>query len=173
MRRRTSLSIASCAILLTLTGCFRDRWQAAVAELPPGADLLAGTWEGAWEDEDGNEGGALRCIATRRADGTYDAEFHATFAKVLASTQQARLTVVERGAEWRFQGEADLGLLGGGVYRYDGSANGKRFMCSYTSSYYNGRFRMVRPATPARNDAAPRPAGPAPPRAPSGEGPRE
>jgi len=44
-----------------------------------------------------------------------------------------------------FDGEADLGWMAGGVYKYDGHANSTDYFCTYHSSYDNGSFTMKRP----------------------------
>jgi hypothetical protein len=45
----------------------------------------------------------------------------------------------------RFEGEADLGWLAGGVYRYDGQATPASFFSTYKSKYDHGTFQMKRP----------------------------
>jgi len=48
---------------------------------------------------------------------------------------------------FNFQGEADLGWWGGGVYSYDGQATPANFFSTYKSRYDRGSFRMTRPET--------------------------
>lgn len=50
------------------------------------------------------------------------------------------------GALCRFSGSADLGWMAGGLYRYEGIADGKTFTATYSSASDHGVFRLLRPA---------------------------
>jgi hypothetical protein len=116
------------------------------------ADRLAGRWEGTWKSERNNHSGKLRAIITPLDDTSYRAAYDATYLGLLRFGYSMKLTVQpnEAGSSdasaVRFQGSEDLGWLAGGVYRYDGAADGQSFESTYQSKYDHGRFRMTRPA---------------------------
>ena len=62
-------------------------------------------------------------------------------------TMSVRPTLKVEGApdSFHFSGEADLGYLAGGVYHYDGHADGTNFFSNYSSKYDHGTFQMTRP----------------------------
>jgi hypothetical protein len=54
------------------------------------------------------------------------------------------LSVEPQDSGSRFRGEADLGWLAGGVYRYEGHATATNFFSTYECKYDGGTFRMTR-----------------------------
>ena len=44
----------------------------------------------------------------------------------------------------KFRGEANLGALAGGVYRYEGQADATNFFSTYSCKYDHGTFQMRR-----------------------------
>lgn len=89
--------------------------------------------------------GKLRCIITRQTNDMYAARFRATYMHVLhfGYTVPLRVTPQDRG--WQFQGEEDLGVMAGGIYRYEGCATITNFHSTYDSKYDRGIFEMHRP----------------------------
>ncbi|HVV72006.1 MAG TPA: hypothetical protein VHI52_10985 [Verrucomicrobiae bacterium] len=84
----------------------------------------------------------LRCIIGKGQDGTYRARFKATYRKVLSFSYTVPLKVEQAGPGYQFRGEADLGWLAGGLYRYAGSADSSNFNSTYSCKYDHGTFQM-------------------------------
>jgi hypothetical protein len=138
-------------ILLSLvatvfTGCstFHKDWKAASRQ-PVAPNDISGAWDGTWRSDFNNHSGRLRCIMTETGAGTYDARFRAKYKKILSFEYTVPLRVVQEGNSFRFEGEADLGKLAGGVYTYKGAANSGTFFSTYDSKYDHGKFEMKRP----------------------------
>ena len=82
---------------------------------------------------------------TPRPDGSFSARFHAKYARIFGFSYTATLAVQTNGPVFNFQGDADLGKLAGGIYRYEGSISNGRFSSTYQSKYDHGTFDMTRP----------------------------
>ncbi len=167
-RRRKRLALAGGAVGLLVVlavllatragvGCWRDeppsdfkpaRLSEAGPDAAPPADLMEGFWEGEWFEEGGKLGGKLRCRATLQDDGTYLADFDASFAKVLSFKSSVALKVSKEPGKWHFEGEKDLGWLSGGLYTYKGYATADEFFSTYDSRSHKGVYRMKRAAEP-------------------------
>lgn len=129
-----------------LSGCsgFGREWRAAAKQPTPTNDIT-GRWEGRWVSASNGHHGKLRCVMTRATGDLCLARFHATYAGVFSFGYTATLNVTNDVAGFRLNGEADLGKLAGGVYRYDGLANPTNFLCRYQAADDHGRFEMTRP----------------------------
>jgi hypothetical protein len=141
------------------SGCsFDRRWRqlsheawaqnSAVATTAPApADPLAGRWDGKWVSEQDGHSGRLRAIVTRVDGETYHIEYDGWFFGMLRFTHGMNViaTRAADGNAIHFEGREDLGSLAGGVYRYDGAADGREFKSTYQSSEDHGRFEMRRP----------------------------
>ena len=108
-----------------------------------GTDLMAGHWEGTWASDSKPLEGTLRAVITRMEDGTYRAVFDAE-GPLGANHSVCVFRISHRGAEWRFEGRENLGLLKGGTYVYEGTVDGRHFTCTYDSTFDKGVFRMTR-----------------------------
>ena len=160
--RWTILTVVFAAGVVWLTGfgcCIGGGGNLGPATLPAGsrapsasADLMSGEWLGRWQSASSDMDGELRCTIEKTGDGVYKAQFKAQFARIFTHNSTVTLTIRERGPQWSFGGEEDLGLLDGGVYKYEGKANGQDFVCNYDSSMDKGTFTMkrVEPATQPR-----------------------
>jgi hypothetical protein len=97
-------------------------------------------------EQDGHSG-RLRAIVTRADGDTYRIEYDGWFFGILRFTHGMNVTATHAadGSTVRFEGHEDLGGLAGGVYRYDGTADGQQFKSTYQSSEDHGRFEMRRP----------------------------
>jgi hypothetical protein len=138
---------------MVTTGCstFNRDWKRASATLPPAHDL-DGRWEGYWLSERNGHHGRLQCLVSRLEDGSYRARFKATYWKCFRFGYAVNLSVArEPTGAFNFQGEADLGWWGGGVYHYNGHATPGDFVSTYKSEYDHGTFRMARPETIAHS----------------------
>jgi hypothetical protein len=124
-------------------GCstFERDWRAAFP-----ATGIEGRWEGRWSSDVTGHSGRLQGLVTRRAEGGYEARFHAHYKILLPLTFNSTvpLSVEPRGGVWKIQGDANLGWLFG-QYHYDGTVSPTNFFSTYSCSYDRGTFQMVRP----------------------------
>lgn len=138
--------LLSVALVLLLCGCssFNRDWK-KVASTPVPADSIEGRWEGRWLSSANGHNGRLRCLITREDDDPYEARFYATYMKVLRFGYTVPLTASRSNDVWHFQGDAELGKMAGGRYRYEGTATPMRFHSTYDSQFDRGHFEMQRP----------------------------
>jgi hypothetical protein len=125
---------------------FKRRWNQD-APLPSTANGLQGRWEGEWISQANGHHGALRCLLVRGETGNYKATFHAVYAKILRVCYTVPLHGQWSDGKLKLEGDADLGPLAGGIYRYQGEAGEQEFICTYSCKYDHGIFRM-KPAPP-------------------------
>jgi hypothetical protein len=150
---RFSTILATCALTLAMaaTGCStinRD-WNRPSATPAP-AHEIDGQWEGSWLSDMNGHHGRLRCLVSRLDDRFYRARFKATYWKLFRFGYTVNLQVSrEPGGQFNFQGEADLGWWGGGIYHYAGHATPTNFFSTYKSKYDRGTFQMARQETTA------------------------
>jgi hypothetical protein len=147
-------------ILAAGAGCSFDRkWRALKREeragdAPQAADRLAGRWDGRWISDVNGHSGRLRAVITPAPqtdtpEKRYHADFDANFMGLMRFGYDMTLIAAPAGAadgNVSFRGEEDLGKLAGGVYRYNGTADGATFNATYESADDKGRFQMTRPA---------------------------
>ena len=86
----------------------------------------------------------MRAVITPVNDHQYQAHFHAFYKKVLTFSYTIVLDAVGPAEDVQLTGEADLGKLAGGVYRYEGRATPVDFTCKYSSKYDIGTFTLHR-----------------------------
>jgi hypothetical protein len=129
--------------MVFLTGCssFEREWKQAASA---GQSGLAGRWQGTWASDVNGHHGKLRCVVSQIEGPEYRARFRATYQTVLHFSYNVNLHVERQGNEFKFQGEADLGLAGG-VYHYVGQAEGSNFLSTYSCASDHGTFQMTRP----------------------------
>ena len=141
-----ALLFASSAALF-FSGCstFTYDWRQA-AKQPTSTNEITGRWDGSWISTANGHHGALRCLVTKRADGDYDARYRATYQRVLSFSYTVPLHAQSGADGMVFRGEADLGWLAGGIYKYEGRANPTNFFSTYDSKYVRGTFQMTRPS---------------------------
>ena len=133
-------------LLLLLCGCssFNRDWRQTAAQ-PTGRDSIEGRWEGSWISEVNGHHGKLRCLLTHQTEDRYQARFRATYARVLRFSYTVPLAFQSHEGGWEFNGEADLGKLGGGVYYYEGRVSTTNLHSTYRSKYDHGTFQLRRP----------------------------
>ena len=131
--------------LVLMAGCcgFDREWKRMGAQ-PLGTNGIVGRWDGLWMSERNGHNGRLRCLITPATNESYAARFHAKYWKVLSFSYTVPLKAQRSNEMWRFESEANLGKLAGGVYRYAGTVAGTNFQSSYQSKYDHGYFRMRR-----------------------------
>ena len=139
MRRAWTLGL----VLLAGCGGFGGDWKRAALEPRP-MDGIAGRWEGAWHSEKNGHDGRLRCIMAPSTNGAYNAAFHAKYWNIFSFSYAVPLHVQATNTGFRFQGEANLGKMAGGVYHYSGTVSGTNWQSTYKSRYDHGRFQMSR-----------------------------
>jgi len=142
-------ALACLIAALWFTGCstFERDWQAARLT-PRLQDDLAGRWEGTWLSKANGHNDQLRAIITKGSNDVYLTRFHARYKKGIfrfSFGYSVPLQVQRTNDAYQFQGEADLGWLAGGLYRYEGSATGTNFFSTYRCKYDRGTFQMTRP----------------------------
>ena len=132
--------------VITLAGCstFNKEWKAVTAAPPP-ANSIEGPWGGEWRSDKNGHHGALRCVVTKKSDATYRAHYRAKYWKILRFTYVATLQGAETNGVTKLQGEANLGKLAGGIYKYDATVTPTEFRSRYSSKYDHGKFQMSRP----------------------------
>jgi hypothetical protein len=135
------------AAMLWLCGCssFNKEWKAA-SSLPGSLNSIEGRWTGEWGSDRNGHRGELRCVVSKSSDATYRAHYHATFWKIFWFTYVAKLNGQETNGTVHLRGEANLGKLAGGVYKYEGTATPTEFRSTYASKHDHGTFDMSRPA---------------------------
>ena len=136
------------ALLTSAPGCssFQDQWKrAAVAQASDQPDHLAGRWKGSWKSDKSGHSGGLRCIATKTGEDAYRCRFDATYALLLRFGYTMNMTADAREDVTYVAGEADLGKTAGGVYEYEGRADGKTFRLNYRTKNDYGHFTLKRP----------------------------
>ncbi len=138
--------LATILVAALLCGCsgFGREWRAA-AKLPTSANDIAGRWEGHWVSDANGHHGKLRCVMHRETGDACRAHFRATYAGILRFGYTATLHVTNDATGFHLRGEADLGRLAGGVYRYEGLASPTNFSSTYRCAVDHGRFEMARP----------------------------
>ena len=146
MKTITAIPFGICLVSL-LCGCssFNRDWH-RTANQPVSQNSVEGRWEGQWSSENNKHHGKLRCLMTRDENSFYKARFHATFARFLHFNYTARLQLHPHDIGWEFDGQADLGKLGDGVYYYEGRATATNLLSTYRSKHNRGRFEMKRPS---------------------------
>jgi hypothetical protein len=134
--------------IIALTGCstFNKEWKAATA-VPPPANSIEGPWIGEWRSDKNGHHGALRCVVSKTSDTAYRAHYRAKFWKIFRFTYIATLNGRETNGITKLQGQANLGKLAGGIYKYDATVTSTQFQSSYSSKYDHGKFQMLRPQT--------------------------
>src|SRR5882672_8501683 len=142
--RRFALLVIMPTVVLIGASCssFNREWRKVGrnAVAPSG---LEGRWEGEWISEVNGHHGRLRCIVNRDED-VYRARFHAKYRKILSFGYTVPLKAEPTENGYKFRGEADLGSLAGGIYHYEGHADGTNFFSTYSSKYDHGTFEMQR-----------------------------
>lgn len=136
---------------LLVAGCssvnkdFENAWSNA-AHQPASSGDLQGRWQGVWASDVTGHTDQLRCIVTKKADGTCQARFHAKYHHVLSFGYTVPLKVqpAAPAGMCKFSGAADLGWLAGGEYHYEGEADGTNFFSIYRCKYDHGTFQMTR-----------------------------
>ena len=142
--RMLGLLIVMAVIVFLGASCstFNREWKkiGRITVTPSG---LEGRWEGQWVSDVNGHHGKLRCIINTEGEG-YRARFHAKYRKILSFGYTVPLNAEAFENGYKFHGEADLGALAGGVYRYEGRTVATNYYSTYSSQYDHGTFQMRR-----------------------------
>jgi hypothetical protein len=144
--RKVLCLVMIAALSLLAGGCssFNREWQkAASIPVPPGE--ITGRWQGHWVSDVNHHAGQLRCLVTNKQNGWYQARFHAIYAGIFTFGYTVELHTSPTNDAVAFNGQANLGALAGGVYKYEGLAGSTNFFSSYSCQYDHGIFQMSRP----------------------------
>jgi hypothetical protein len=141
--RGTVIAIALASLLVGCSSFNRD-WKSTLKQPIPQSGL-AGPWEGHWISDVNGHNGRLRCLITPVSTNLYEAHFHAKYRRILSFAYEVPLQVEQVGERFTFSGEADLGKLAGGVYKYEGVSTPTNFFSTYNSKHDHGKFEMQRP----------------------------
>jgi hypothetical protein len=145
MKTRITVGLALLAIA---SGCssFNRDWKRAANE-QASQNSPEGRWEGKWISEGNGHHGGLRCLMSREDDSHYQARFRASWGGIFRFNYTARFELQPHDNGWEFNGEANLGNLGG-MYYYEGRATATNMISTYRTKYDHGTFDMKRPMTP-------------------------
>jgi len=146
--RRLGLLVLMPTVVLIGASCssFNREWS-KTGRNPVAVSGLEGRWEGQWISDVNGHHGKLRCIVNKYGDA-YRARFHAKYRKILSFGYTVPLKAEPTDHGYKFRGEANLGSLAGGIYRYEGHAEATNFFSTYSSKYDHGTFQMQRLSPP-------------------------
>jgi len=132
------------ALLLGMAGCstFERDYQNVVQSKASALSIEA--YEGRWQSEAGRGGDKLWALVSRTAADTYHARFRAKYDWLFTVEEEVDLHVTPGSAPPHATGEADLGWLKGGVYKYDATLTPGRLDATYESKYDHGTFTLER-----------------------------
>ncbi len=130
-------------------GCssFDRAWEKALEVDFKGVE---GRWIGSWYSDYNQHNGPLRCLITKRDDGddVYHTRFHAKYKLWFLTINypyDMDMTIKQYKGMFDFHGEADLGWLAGGVYKYDGNGTVDNIKMNYRANIDFGTFKLERP----------------------------
>lgn len=145
-RRVGGVCLALFAVMATGCSSFDREWSEAAAISPASGNDIVGRWEGTWQSNFNGHNGGLRAIITKVDDQTHHAKFHATYQGFLSFPYELDIKTTPSEQATSFEGEADLGALAGGMYKYTGQATSTKFHSDYSASNGDhGTFTMKRP----------------------------
>jgi hypothetical protein len=145
VRDKPFVLILASALLFSAGGCssFKHEWQQAALNTSS-TTPLQGRWDGIWISDSNGHTDKLRCVISRKSDGTFRARFHAKYLKILSFGYTVSLNVQTNDQRLAFEGQADLGWYAGGLYHYSGWADATNFHSIYSCKYDRGTFQMTR-----------------------------
>ena len=161
MKTRTSTStrlealrqgVAVIAVAWATTGCstFNRDWRTATSRPAPApSSAIEGPWEGTWLSEASGHHGRLRCLIESGGPTGEQARFRANYAGIFNFGYTVPLAVEPSPEGHRFHGEANLGVLIGGRYTYDGVITSTNFRSLYHCPVDHGHFDLKRPSPSA------------------------
>ena len=134
-------------LFLAFSGCarYQKQWDKAQNEILPPHQNLEGPWIGSWQSEPSGHSGKLKCIIKQTNKGQYEFYYWATWAKVISGGFRITCDVKKIEKEWAFDGDKDLGSLGG-KFIHSGTATPNKLKATYKSDRGDhGSFNLSRP----------------------------
>ena len=133
--------------ILFAVGCssFNRDWKKAADHPVHG---IEGRWIGRWLSDHNQHNGALRCLINKKEGDLYETRFHAKYKLsflTISYPYNMEMTITWTDDAFNFKGEADLGWLAGGLYKYDGTGTTNNLAINYRSPKDRGTFRLPRP----------------------------
>ena len=126
-------------------GCTFSRDWTKAGAYPVGTNDVTGRWIGHWRSDANGHHGQLRCILAQHSTSGYMAHFRARFWRIFAAGYSVPLTLTGTNGQYVFEGQADLGALGGGVYTYNGTVTPVAMESTYNCKRDHGTFVLRRP----------------------------
>ena len=141
-----TLILPALAVLI-MGGCssFNQDWEQA-AQVP--VQGVEGRWIGVWHSDYNQHEGPLRCLITKKDGNTYHTRFHAKYKLgflTISYPYDMDMIITQDAKTYSFKGEADLGWLAGGLYKYDGAGSTNNLAINYRSPKDYGTFNLQRP----------------------------
>ena len=132
---------------LIAIGCssFNREWKKTAGQPIQG---IEGRWIGRWHSDHNQHNGVLRCLINKKEGNLYETRFHAKYKLSILTISYPYnmvMTINSSGDTYNFKGEANLGRLAGGVYRYDDIGTTNNLAINYRSPKDHGTFRLQRP----------------------------
>jgi|TARA_B100001971_G_C18251638_1_gene578698 hypothetical protein len=146
-RMNLRLLILGLSAVFFAGGCssFNRDWKKAADQSAQGVE---GRWIGRWHSDHNQHNGALRCLINRNEGDSYETRFHAKYKLGILTVSfpyDMEMTITSSDGKYIFMGEADLGRLAGGLYKYDGAGTTKNLAIKFRSPKDHGTFRLQRP----------------------------
>ena len=137
--------ILSVGLALMGLGCstFDRDWNATTNTIG-----IEGRWVGRWHSDHNQHNGVLRCLIIKKSGEVYETRFHAKYKLsifTISYPYDMEMTITRTDDAFNFKGEADLGWLAGGLYKYDGTGTTSNLAINYRSPKDHGTFRLQRP----------------------------
>jgi hypothetical protein len=141
-----TLILPALAVLI-MGGCssFNQDWEQA-SQVPVLG--IEGRWIGGWHSDYNQHEGPLRCLITKKNGNTYHTRFHAKYKLgflTISYPYDMDMIITQDAKTYSFKGEADLGWLAGGLYKYDGAGSTNNLAINYRSPKDYGTFNLQRP----------------------------
>ena len=146
-RMRPQQYLLGLFIAIIATGCssFDRDWGKASGQSTQG---IEGRWVGRWHSDHNQHNGVLRCLINKKSEDMYETRFHAKYKLsifTISYPYDMEMTVTRTDDAFNFKGEADLGRLAGGLYKYDGTGTTNNLAINYRSPKDHGTFNLKRP----------------------------
>lgn len=146
MNKRALIMLVAAAVFAAGCSSFDRAWEKA-----GDVDFMGveGRWIGSWHSDYNQHNGPLRCLITIK-DGendVYHTRFHAKYKLGFLTINypyDMDMTIKQDKGMFDFHGEADLGWLAGGVYKYDGNGTVDNIKMNYRANIDFGTFKLER-----------------------------
>lgn len=139
--------LISLLIICGFSNCarYQKQWDEAVLNADIPHSNITGAWTGSWKSTPTGHTGKLKCIIQEKKDGQYEFYYWATWARVISGGFRITCSVNKKNENWTFNGEKDLGSLGGN-FNHQGKGNINKIEALYQSDRGDhGTFTLTRP----------------------------